>query len=189
MIPNIKRTCRPITGRLILSMLLLGAICCGKKSAPRPPEDYAPLPVQAIYGEGKVNGIMLSWLTPPDDGSDSRAQEIPLDHFVIRRALYIKGETPDFDEIGNVAVAKAAEPGKDEPGKVEPVKENKKTEEQQKPSRYTYLDITVEAGKQYEYLVVPTNEDDLVGEPIVRLRATFLGESSTFELLPVIRRR
>lgn len=144
-----------------LSVLLAA---CGKKGPPRPPEAIAPDPIEFFEARGTVDGVQLRWQAPQRDASGEPLTDLA--GFVVQRNRYSKERSPDFEEIALIEV-------RPEDG------------EEQAPSRkpvsYAYEDSDVQPGSQYEYMVLPINDDGVEGRPASVLRVTFIGEASVVE--------
>jgi hypothetical protein len=166
---------------LLILLPLLLFVGCGKKSSPRPPEAYAPSSVKFLTADGELDAVVLHWQAPDTDASDHTL--LDLAGFTVRRSEYVKDESPDFEDLTDVPVAekKDAQATAASPEQTTPTAKGEKKQ----PLQYSYSDTTVRPGKQYEYVVIPFNEDGVEGDPVSRLRVTFLGESSYFETLPM----
>ncbi len=142
-------------------------IACGKKTNPRAPEALAPSSVKFLTARTSVNSVDLRWEAPSTDASGDKL--IDLTGFVVKRALVLPDEDPDFDIIAELPlraneVAKTATPAETSAAKA-----------------YSFSDTNVKAGEKYQYLVLGVNEDDVEGEASSSVRVTFIGESSVIE--------
>lgn len=158
-----KKNSIPV-GLCVCVVLLVLAVSCGKKGSPKPPEAIAPSPVKYFALRGTVDSVILTWQAPDEDASGNTLTDLA--GFAVKRNDYVKDKRPDFEEIAEIPVAEVGE-GEDA-DVLEPVE-------------YSYTDTSVEPGKQYEYLVVPVNEDGVEGATTSVMRVTFVGESSVFE--------
>jgi len=140
--------------------LVFGLSSCGRKGAPKPPEENAPLAVQFLSASGRVNAVVLSWTAPQETASGSEIKDKDISSFVIQRRDVVGEKTGHFEDVGVVQVDPSA-----------PLK-NK---------QFSFLDTAVEPGRVYEYLVFATREDGLEGETDKILRITFRGQTSTIE--------
>ncbi len=143
---------------VILCSLILPICACGRKGPPKPPEDFAPVPVMNLNITGSVQGLTLTWDAQQNDTEEEEEAELrALKHFSIQKSLYSRDDKNNFEEIAVVDVT-------------DPTTTN-----------YSYLDKDVEPGKIYNYQVLTQNEQRVSGEPLETLRSTFLGESSRIE--------
>lgn len=143
---------------LMLAMVFAVPLAgCGKKGSPKPPEDTAPAPVKNISARGAVDAVEIQWDAPETTlEGDSLNQQ--LGGFTIRRSEFVKGETPDFNDIGSV-----------------------KPNENSLSLTYSFRDTGVVPGSVYEYVIVPADLDGVEGLSDQVLRVTFLGEATTVE--------
>lgn len=151
---------RGVVYALLVAIVGVGAIGCGKKGNPRPPEDFAPIAVSSFRVEGDVDAVVLYWEAPQFDQQGGKLEE--LGGFIVRRSVFAKDEAPDFDEIAEVEAVPS-----DPKSKL--------------PQQYSYEDTTVEAGSTYDYLVYGLNARGVEGLPSGVIRVTFIGESSVVE--------
>jgi hypothetical protein len=89
---------------------------------------------------------------------------------VVKRSVYDKEERPDFEDIATV----------DAPLDLTADVPNAEKEAVKKVE-YVYRDTDVEAGKTYEYVVLPINDSDVEGGAAAVLRVTFIGNASVIE--------
>lgn len=161
--------------------LVLTLTGCGRKSAPKPPENFAPAPVQALSAVGEVNAVRLTWLAPTQKANGESLDD--LDLYVIERAELVKGETPSFDDLGEVVVPESERPQKpaQKEKKTSDAFSVKKPEAQTEAKGYFYRDTTVEPGKRYAYRVIPENTRGTQGISDTVIRITFSGLGSSTE--------
>ncbi len=151
-----------------LLVLLLALSACGKKARPEPPEASAPEPVRFLLAKADVDAVILTWRAPEKDASGDSLEDLA--GYVVKRSDYEKDERPDFEEIAEV---EAPLDLSDEAPKGE--------REAAKKVEYVYRDTEVEAGKTYEYVVLPINDSDVEGGAAAILRVTFIGTASVIE--------
>lgn len=160
----------------ILCVLVLGlAVNCGKKGDPKPPEETAPSAVKYLVARASVESVVLEWYAPTSDASGDPL--INLVGFVVRRSIYEKGESPDFERIAEITYNPSESVSKQQPP--EPTGQVDKDVGEM----FSYEDRQVEPGKKYEYIVLPVNEEGVEGEAAQIIRVTFTGESSLIENL------
>ena len=176
---------------------------CGRVGAIHPPEYTAPAPVKELQAQGQVDGVKLTWQAPTEDGSGGDLKS--LDHFLVQRSDYVKGETPDFSTIAEVVPPdiqakkdeiKAQEAkGEAESDSAEAAKASKKTgtgsfgfntsQKAKLKAPLTYLDNTVVLGRRYDYRVIGVNESGTKGRTDLLLRVSFAGEATRVESVAV----
>lgn len=170
-----------------LFMLLAFQLGCGKKSYPKPPEDSAPAAVRFLQISPTVDSIVLKWQAPLEKANGGELKDLA--GFIIERSDYQKGEIPDFKQISELRLQTEEELSKttDKEKKTEKDEEGSgklfsvKKQAPKTVEEYNYIDSNVQIGKQYEYFVVPFNENGIEGPIASILRVTFTGESSLIE--------
>lgn len=160
----------------------LGAAGCGRKSAPKPPELFAPAAVEALSAVGEVDAIRLTWIAPSQKANGDALDD--LDHFVVERAEIVKGEAPDFDDIGEVTVPLSDRPAPEEGRSKRGMLGVKKDKPQAPAKGYQFRDTDVKVGERYAYRVRPENDRGVEGAYDAILRVTFTGLGSSVEALP-----
>lgn len=150
---------------LLVPLFVVLLSSCGRRGSPKPPEATAPSPVKYLTAAGTVNSVVLTWQAP--DTQADGDELLNLERFIVKRSKYEKDEAPDFEEIGEMPF-QAAESGPAQP-------------EPKQAREYIFTDQDVQPGKQYEYEVLPENDDGVEGRPSAVIRVTFTGESSYFE--------
>lgn len=158
---------------LLLPFLLVLSLClaCGRKGSPKPPEATAPSPVQFLVATGQLSSVTLSWQAPKTNAQGKDL--VDLDQFVVVRDEFVRGEDPDFEEVGNVKFEGYEElPADGSPDVV-----------QRKTKQYAFVDDKVELGKSYSYMVLPENGSGVRGQPSSVLRVRFTGETSVIDTL------
>ncbi len=147
----------------LLIALIFGICCCGRKGAPRPPEEGAPGSVSFLTAKGAAGAVLLTWATPEENSSGRSAKSI--ERYIIRRAYVVGGKRGSFVDAGIVSA--------DEPTKA--------AAKGAKPT-FVFRDTDVKAGRIYDYEVIA--ESPIVeGESDRILRVTFSGESSKIEVV------
>lgn len=146
-------------------LLVLSISACGKKGSPRPPQATAPKAIQFFTGEGRINGLLLTWQAPQETQRGEAL--VDLASFYVQRSNYIKGEQADFETIAELSLEDAAKGIAQISGVAK---------------RYSYLDADVAPGKRYQYLVLPVNERGIEGKTGGTVRVYFAGESSEVEV-------
>lgn len=131
---------------------------CGRKGAPKPPEENAPLSVQFLSASGQVNAVVLKWTAPKETASGAELKDLA--NFVIQRRDVVGEKTGSFEDVGVVQVDKTL-----------PLKNR----------QFSFADTAVQPGRTYEYLIFGTMDDGLEGESDKILRITFRGQTSTVE--------
>lgn len=157
---------------LIIASLFF--IACGRKGAPKPPENFAPTQVQFFQARGTVDGILLTWAKPEKKADGEELDD--LERFAVMRAVYEKDRAAEFDELTEIAYIAPEKPEKDEAAATRSEKEEEEIEE------FSFLDEKVSPGQKYVYYVVAFNEDNVGGRPSQSFRVTFIGEASQVEL-------
>ena len=124
---------------LILMAITTG---CGRRGAPRPPEDVLPATIADLAARNVDSGILLTWSRPNRyvDGSSM----VDLGHFSIDRSPGPLGG-PDFGEIARIEV------------------EDRDRFRQVKSFRF--VDRSVAPGASYRYQVTSRTTDGYVGSP------------------------
>lgn len=141
----------------IFIITLIALIACGRKGAPKPPEDFAPEPVKNVNAIGSVDGIAITWEAPDIDPDADEDKIIPLAGFVVQRADFSRDRDPTYEVIKEIPLNSPDD------------------------KTFSYTDSKVEPGKIYNYQVLPFNTDEANGEPGFTVRVTFLGENSRIE--------
>lgn len=116
---------------------------CGRRGAPRPPEDVLPQTIQNAQARNEEHGIVVSWGRPEKyvDG----AKMTDLAGFEIWRS---EGSTDDEDGFARIARMEVTD--RDRFRQIE---------------RFRHLDVAVEAGVRYRYRVVSFTLDGYVSAP------------------------
>jgi hypothetical protein len=156
---------------IVSLQLLLICAACGRKGAPRPPEEVAPRAVQFFTVRGDTSAVVLQWSEPEENASGDRLKN--LDAFYVRRAEVVNSVAKSFERIGRVDLAEALAPA---PTTVPPAPHSGRTLRQ-----FQFRDTDVQIGHTYDYTVTAVNTDDIEGETIKTLRVKFAGESTTVE--------
>lgn len=146
--------------RMLLVLVVLLALGCGRRGDPRPPEEFAPAPVRNLTGRGQVEGVVLSWQTPLQTADGDELLDLAT--FVIERGDYEKGEHTSFDELAELPALQDPQTGV-------------------RQQDYSFTDTTLTPGASYEYRVRALNGDGVSAPVAPGLRVVFTGESSTFE--------
>ncbi len=149
--------------KIVLLLILGMMISCGRKGAPKPPEDIAPVPVKYLTAKGEVDAIVLSWNVP--DETAKGEELIDLAGFIVKRNVYEAGEQVDFEEIADIPFVYDVQV---------PLKDTPKVE---------FRDEDVEAGVRYQYQVVGYNEDGVEGEFGNIISVLYVGTSTVPEIL------
>jgi len=144
---------------LILAVFLSS---CGRKSQVKPPEERAPAPVRSIVLDPKQNSIKLTWRGPSETVSGEDL--LFLNSFNILRRIVQKNGKSSYSEIAVISVSEDAD-----------------TE-----LEYSYEDKEVTLGTQYDYLIVPRDNQGIEGTPDQILRVSYLGPGSLIESLPFL---
>lgn len=150
---------------LLSGLIAVACLGCGRKGPPKPPEAYAPPPVEGLGVEGKIEGLNFTWKAPEVENSTSEIDPIVLGGFVVERVEYNREEKGELVPLAFVPLNADAT-----------VKD------------YTYLDKEVQPGKTYDYAIVPQSDDGNIGEPKQVLRVTFVGANSKVERLGIAAR-
>jgi len=134
---------RLLSARL-LSVVFLALIVagCGRKAAPRPPEDVAPAAITDLSATDTPEGITLSWSRPKAYIDGSRMND--LGGFIIERAAG-SDAAATFATLGKVAVSDH--------------------ERFQQQRRFRLTDPTTIVGAPYLYRVVSFTIDEYVSAP------------------------
>ncbi|MFN8389077.1 MAG: hypothetical protein U0136_02160 [Bdellovibrionota bacterium] len=170
----------------LLFVVVLLSFGCGRKGAPKPPEEGAPDAVQFLTAKADVNSVVINWAAPDVDASGNKLKN--LDAFIVKKAVVvgIKAASPtkvariDAADVvapsptGQPATAPAPAGGQGAAGLGAP----KRTVKQ-----YGFKDTDVQVGKTYQYSITPINTDGVEGAADRMIRVKFQGESSTIENL------
>jgi hypothetical protein len=122
--------------------LLLGSIGCGRRAAPRPPEDVAPQTITDLRAAKTTRGIQLAWSRPRNYVDGSRMPD--LGGFVIERT---RG-TPALGPFERLTVVEVTDQLRF-----------------QRSKRFLYVDEQVKAETEYRYRVVSFTLDGYFSEP------------------------
>lgn len=150
-------------------MLLFTCLACGRKAAPSAPEVRAPKAVEELDIVGSVEGVVLRWKVPSKNAKGE--QLIDLAGFELkRRKVEDPKELDKFELLDTLSLRE----------------EDKLLMEKGKSveSEYRYVDRSVEAGLQYDYIILPINEAGVAGGSDTMMRVSFVGESSVIERMP-----
>lgn len=142
---------------IVLILVVIGLLACGRKGDPKPPEVLAPSPVRFLTAVGGVDGITLSWFPPETDASGSSLYD--LTHFLVEKGEVAPGSATDFEELKEIATSA----------------------ESPSAMKHTFLDTDVKPGKIYDYRITAHNDRGGQGLPPHILRVTFVGQSSVIE--------
>lgn len=164
-----------IVFRCVMAFVILAYVGCGRKGSPKAPEETAPSQVRFFTATPQTNGVMLSWEAPLMNAEGKEL--VDLEGFLVQRNMRVIGEDSDFETIHELKVLPPAQVTAEAPA---PTKTPAETSQVVK---YTYQDTDLQAGKVYEYVIIPYNEDDVEGVPSNLFRITFSGESSVVESL------
>ena len=157
----------PVFSRwLVLIILCFGAVIgCGRKGAPRPPEESAPRSVLYLTAKGETGALVISWQAPDQTTSGDRLSVFA--RFIVRRTEGLEGRSGRSIDVGIVkpedAIAAPAVAGR------------------RGVKQFMFRDTAVQPGRKYDYLVIAENTDEVEGEADSILRVSFAGESSTIE--------
>jgi hypothetical protein len=127
---------------LLLFGLLLANPACGRRAAPRPPEDVAPQTITDLRAQKAEAGIKLAWSRPRTYVDGSRMPD--LGGFVIERA-HGNATLGPFERLTVVEVTDQLR--------------------FQQSKRFLYVDGTVQAATEYRYRVVSFTLDGYYSEP------------------------
>ncbi len=160
---------------LLFIVVLLGG--CGRKGPPKPPEDFAPLPVKNLNVQASVDGVNLTWEAPLPDPDMKEEDLVPLAGFIFQRSEFSREGSSDFEvlqelkvKLSDQPIAQAAVQAAGQP----PVQ-----------AIYKVTDTKVLPGRIYDYQVLTFNSEGGKGEPGQSVRVTFLGENSRIERIAV----
>lgn len=142
----------PATGRLLCSVLLISVTAtalagCGRRGAPRPPEDVRPQTILDLRAQPGDGGIKLSWGRPEAYIDGSRMRD--LGYFEVQRA---SGESHAFERIERIEVTDR--------------------DRFRQLRRFTYEDRNVDRGRRYRYRVISSTTDRYVSAPSNEVEAT-----------------
>lgn len=149
---------RKLMFALVPMLLFVIVVGCGRKGAPKPPEENAPSSVQFLTASGQVNAVVLSWTAPQETASGSELSDV--ESFVVQRRDVVGDKTGKFEDVGVVKV---------EPGTM------------MKKKQFSFSDSSIQPGHVYDYSVYAVRADGLEGETDKILRITFRGQTSTIE--------
>jgi predicted small lipoprotein YifL len=144
---------------VILLIIAIFVIACGRKEKPLPPEAKAPRAVSYFTARGDVQGIILSWTAPEKTAQGELLKD--LSSFLIMRARHTPDEIDGPDTLAQIR--HTPEVGS------------------QEPKKYFYRDENVRPGQKMSYVVYPVNEQGVRGVPSPSLLVTFRGSSSIIQ--------
>ncbi|MCK6555252.1 hypothetical protein L6Q96_11845 [Candidatus Binatia bacterium] len=127
----------------LLPIAILGAVAaCGRKGAPRPPQDVVPASITDLTATQTPTGIELAWSRPTTFADGKRLQELA--GFAVDRWTEVGADAP--------------------PGRLAelPVTDRERF---RKIKRFVYLDTTTIVGISYRYRVVSYTDDGYVSGP------------------------
>lgn len=134
---------RPFLGTaVLLAVACAGPIACGRKAAPRAPEDVVPKTITNLRAVNTTEGILLSWSRPRVYADGTRMPD--LGGFEIRRA---SGSDPHAT-FGRIAVIEVTDRDRFRP-----------------VTRFRHLDPTTSVGVEYRYQVVSYTVDRYFSAP------------------------
>ena len=113
---------------------------CGRKAAPRPPEDVLPRPLADLAASNAAEGVQLSWSRPQSYADGTRMTD--LGGFVVERAT---GDELQYQKVATLEVT--------DRDRFRQIK------------RFKHLDRDVTAGVAYRYRVVSFTLDRYFSSP------------------------
>lgn len=128
---------------LVLLALALAAGGCGRRGAPRPPEDALPETLTKVEARNEAKGIVVSWERPETYVDGARMTDLA--EFEIWRAVGAGEDDEAFTRLARMEVT-----DRDRFRQLE---------------RFRYVDVAVEAGRRYRYRVVSSTLDGYVSAP------------------------
>lgn len=142
----------PAAGRCLAGVLLLAATTtalagCGRRVAPRPPEDVRPQTILDLNARPRDGAIVLSWGRPEAYVDGSRMRD--LGHFEVQRAT---GAEHAFERIARIEVTDH--------------------DRFRQLRRFTYEDRNVSGGQRYRYRIISSTTDRYVSAPSNEVEAT-----------------
>lgn len=145
----------------LIILLTFALVACGKRGAPKPPENLAPASVRLFTASANFEGVELSWVPP---GTNATGEILDnLNTFLVRRSILKDGKVVSRDKIAEIRYDfTRGRSGLDK--------------------QLVYKDRTVKAGGVYEYRILAVNEDGQAGLPSSIVRVTFRGEGSPIEV-------
>ena len=184
---QLRSTRKP--GLLFFCLFLLGILIagCGRKTPPKPPEEFAPRQVEFFEVSGTVDGVELRWAAPKLKADGTSLDD--LDHFRVMRAIYQSKRAPRFKKLAHLEY-QGLQDGSKVDGQEEKKKgmgfaglaPSKKKGSDEVVEQFQYLDEQVEPGVRYVYYVAPYNRNGVGGELSPLLSVVFVGEASQVEL-------
>lgn len=126
----------------LVALALLPAAGCGRRGAPRPPEDVLPETIARLAARNERGGVVLSWPRPERYTGGGKMSD--LGEFAVERSN-AGNESAAFTTVARIPVL------------------DRDRFRQVKNFRYT--DAEVEAGVAYRYRIVSTTIDGYVSAP------------------------
>ena len=146
---------------VVVFLLILSISACGRKTAPEPPEEYAPKEVVDLVVQPTVESVNISWSAPIEKFNGDELDD--LIKFVVKKSD--KGQ--DYSKVEEIQVESiVAEQEAETSNPAAPLK------------RYTFSDDEVEAGQTYFYKVYAVNDRGYETEFPQEIRVEFIGQSS-----------
>ncbi len=168
----------------ILSALFL-LTSCGKYGPPKPPEFYSADVVRELELRPMVQGLEFRWKAPENDrrGEELRSMD---GYRVFRKELKRPSDLlkdDGYEEIGfvedlHIRVRDERREAAEEQGLP-----TRKVQVEDELKRFSFLDTSPEAGKNYLYKIVPINQDGIEGATDKQFRVLFRGTSSEVQIV------
>jgi hypothetical protein len=152
---------------LLVSLCL--SIGCGRKAAPSAPEVRAPRAVVDLDVKGVLEGVYFSWKAPSKNAKGEKLFDL-VSFELKRRIVDTASGSKRFDSVASIEL-----------GEQDLLRISKG---ETVDTEFTFLDRNVEAGAQYDYILVPVNDSGVEGVSDSLVRVSFVGESSVIEKLP-----
>ena len=160
---------------------------CGKYASPRPPEDFSPAEVKELQVLPGLEGITFTWEAPDQD---LRGKELKsIDGYRIYRKEIVKDSEildtdVEYELLATVTDTHLEELERLREAAREAGKPTRRIKVDDTLIKFQFTDITVQAGKQYVYQLIPVNQGDVEGSYTKLVRVLFRGEASEITIIP-----